>query len=660
MKFNIIKSDSEISVNFKKNTLNSYVFMPSAAYNGNRFNARYAQYPPMFKEEEFGVDREILITDVPRLSKNLPSKIELTSADMATPCFGLFDSESKSAFLIFLEISNSMIGFTFEEFEIESLLTISATPKREIIYRGNTLKTHIEPEYKDSILLESHVLSFDCDNIEVFFERFFTERKNYYKTKRNNILPFSKAFEMAEKKFNDMNYRDSQNYYGIGTPRNNKFQDWQSGWTGGGISSLPLLAFGNSITKERSVSTLDFAFKYQSKYGLFYGIVYNGKILHDCFEHYEEKYNFILIRKHADILFFILKHFIVMQNYKIDIPKHFDEHTKLAADALCDIFGRYGQIGHFVNAETGEIHIGGSSAGGIAPAALVLAYRRYGNKKYLETAEKLAKLYYTRDTKNGISTGGPGEILQSLDSESAFGMLESYIVLYEETKDIYWLNASKSMAYQCSSWVMSYDFTFPKTSEFGRLDIKTCGSVFANIQNKHSAPGICTLSASALLKLYRYTKDVKFLELVEDISAFTPQCMSRNGYRIHSWDAEPKPLPNGFICERVNTSDWEGPEKVGGVFNGSCWSETSQMLTYLEIPSIYIDKENLTLAVSDHINAKLIANNKLEITNPTEFNAQISILCDDYQSIDKDLGAVYYDKFKNITINSHQTITIDI
>ena len=42
-------------------------------------------------------------------------------------------------------------------------------------------------------------------------------------------------------------------------------------------------------------------------------------------------------------------------------------------------------------------------------------------------------------------------------------------------------------------------------------------------------------------------------------------------------------LPPGFICERVNMSDWEDYPCVGGVFNGSCWCETSNLLVLAEV-----------------------------------------------------------------------------
>lgn len=42
-------------------------------------------------------------------------------------------------------------------------------------------------------------------------------------------------------------------------------------------------------------------------------------------------------------------------------------------------------------------------------------------------------------------------------------------------------------------------------------------------------------------------------------------------------------MPQGFICERVNLSDWEGEEGIGSNIFGSCWSECSNLLTLAEV-----------------------------------------------------------------------------
>src|SRR5260370_5059067 len=107
--------------------------------------------------------------------------------------------------------------------------------------------------------------------------------------------------------------------------------------------------------------------------------------------------------------------------------------------------------------------------------------------------------YYEHYVKVGLSTGGPGDICQCPDSESSVGLLESCVVLYEMSGNRKWLQYASEMAHQCATWMVSYDFQFPEHSLFGRLGMHSAGAVFANAQNKHGAPGICTLSGSSLL-----------------------------------------------------------------------------------------------------------------------------------------------------------------
>ena len=113
--------------------------------------------------------------------------------------------------------------------------------------------------------------------------------------------------------------------------------------------------------------------------------------------------------------------------------------------------------------------------------------------------------------------------------------------------------------------------------------MKTVGSVFANVQNKHSAPGICTLSGDSLYKVSLWTGDERYLTLMKEITLTISQYMSREDRPIFSWDSPPRKLLPGIICERVNLSDWEGEKGVGGVFDGSCWCETSNLLVLAEV-----------------------------------------------------------------------------
>ena len=107
--------------------------------------------------------------------------------------------------------------------------------------------------------------------------------------------------------------------------------------------------------------------------------------------------------------------------------------------------------------------------------------------------------------------------------------------------------------------------------------------MFANVQNKHSAPGLCTASGDAIYKIYKYTGNEAYLELLRDIVFCIPQCVSTEKRPLFSWDREPRRMPVGWINERINTSDWEGALRIGEVFYGSCWCETSLLLSFSEI-----------------------------------------------------------------------------
>ena len=61
----------------------TYIMIPACAYDGNRFEAVHRQYPPMFTEEEFGLDVPVRMTEAPRLSREGDSFMDVTTGDMA-------------------------------------------------------------------------------------------------------------------------------------------------------------------------------------------------------------------------------------------------------------------------------------------------------------------------------------------------------------------------------------------------------------------------------------------------------------------------------------------------------------------------------------------------------------------------------------------------
>jgi len=246
----------------------------------------------------------------------------------------------------------------------------------------------------------------------------------------------------------------------------------------------------------------------------------------------------------------------------IPVSPGWEQGTQTVANAFVKTWKKYGQLGQYVNNITGELIIGGSTSGAITPAALILAARYYKNPEYKTVAGQIADYYYQNYVTKGLIYGGPGDALQNFDSESAYGMLESFTVMYEETGDKKWLDMAENMAMQYVTWVSSYDYKFPANCTLGKLGKKTTGVVWANTQNKHGAPGICTHSGASFLRLYRATGNPFYLDVLRDITRAIPQYLSTIENPIPS-------LQPGWICERVSTSDWL--EGIGELFSGSTW-----------------------------------------------------------------------------------------
>lgn len=88
----------------------NYVFAPAGMYSGNRFKSLPLEYPPIAVGNVDDVpDPEIVITDVPRLSREGESKIELMAGDLTKPLFGYFSPAKKKAFF-FLFTQQSFPG----------------------------------------------------------------------------------------------------------------------------------------------------------------------------------------------------------------------------------------------------------------------------------------------------------------------------------------------------------------------------------------------------------------------------------------------------------------------------------------------------------------------------------------------------------------------
>lgn len=624
-----------ITLEFEHWNRESYVFAPAAVYNGNRYRIGGTEYPPMLHEADgIGAGMETTITDVPHLNREGDGSIELLSGDMATPCFGVFDKAAQQGYLVYTthQTRFGYQGMIFREEGATASLEIQAPGVRQKMYAMMHSDLPSDDEgYSfnegDTVEIGLKIFSWKCLNFLMFYETFWKTRTCMQENRiMENSLPFSKVFELVEKKYIETQWNEVDEYLMIAPKGMGKFGDWQAGWVGGGMNSLAFLSDGNAVSAEMAEKTLTTVFtKLQTDKGYIVPIMFQGTSLGDDFCH-QEKTEILLIRKNADVLAFACRHILLKKARRQAVPEVWLEGVRKLADAFIRLWVRHKQWGQFVSTADDGIIMGGTACAGIAIGGLALCCQLFEEVKYIHVAQAAAEHYFSSYIREGLLNGGPGEILQCPDSESAFGLLDGLVTLYEITGEKKWLSYAVACGHQCASWCVTYDFSFPAASEFGRLDLKTTGSVYANVQNKHSAPGICTLSPLALLKLYRYTGDEGFLELCYEIAHNTGQYLSREGRPIFSWDG--KVLPSGWMCERVNMSDWEGKSSVGGVFYGSCWCEISALLTYSEIPGIWFMKDTGRLVVFDHVTAEVEAipgGWRLKVANPTGFDARVKL-----------------------------------
>jgi hypothetical protein len=509
--------------------------------------------------------------------------------------------------------------------------------------------------------LRFRILLFECADLLKLFDVFFEHRKDIcISYSITHTLPFSAAYRIIESKMNQAQWNSKYGYYMVGPEgESSVFEDWQAGWCGGGMNSLALLYNGSQLSRERADSTMNAIFSLlQNDNGFIIPIFSQGRRLGDGSD-LIKKNNVLLIRRNADLLVFTSRHILLKYQRREEVPESWLEGLRSLTDIFVRLWNRYGQFGQFIDMETEEILQGSTASAAIASGGLALAFKVLGDNIYLDVAKESARYYYDAFVKNGLLNGGAGEILQNCDSESAVGMMESFVILYETTKDRQWLLMAEGAAKICASWQVSYDFIFPAKSTFGRMGMRTSGSIYANVQNKHSSPGFCTLSGASLLELYRATGDQRYLSMCRETAHNITQYLSRLDCPILTWDE--KFLPAGWMNERVNMSDWEGMDRIGGVFYGGCWCETACMLTYAEIPGILFLSDCGEVIVIDHIDVTVSDATdcwKLSICNSTDFDADVKILIDSRDQFHVPLSQCISDLCKIVTVPKHGNMNL--
>lgn len=635
----------------------NYVMLPASVYNGNRCKLVDRGY-------NAGLDRKYLYKkNIPLMSVPIPqlspergavSRLEVNTCNMATPAMCFFSKEKKLGFILLTEQKTPFAdnGFIVEESKDRkrASFVISAPGVREKkpLFVGFTESPDRGVDFKagDQISLRIRLYAFEAANIPAVLEKFMEVRKAITGSNQpRDLIPFSQvASWMTERIDSRWHTGDEFQFY---CPEN---ADWISfGWIGGLMNTFPMLALGDGKHLDRVTRTFDFAIPLaQGDAGFFYGAInHDGKPFGR--ESYNEFPEIVLTRKNADVLYWMVKQFMLLkaQGKADKINPEWEKHIQRLADAFITTWKKNGQWGRMLNNKTGEVAEYNTSGGVMAIAGLALASAYYQDREYFRIAEEAADFYYQRDfVEQGMTTGGCADILQNADSETAAGLMTALMALYEISGNQRWLENSRDLAHLCATWTTSYDYELPEETELGRLGAKLAGIYWASTQNKHGAPGICTSSGDPLFKIYRATGNKRYADLMNDI--------------IHAHGESIR--PGGYTNERLTYCDAEHRGERGQHVTG--WNELNGFLMALEIPGVYLQTDNDRFYVFDHVKAEILNRDgevvTLSISNETKFDATVTIFAETSEEAQKPLGYTAFLNWPRVEIKKDDSLQISI
>jgi hypothetical protein len=621
----------------------AFVFMPSAAYDGNNFEMIDKNvWPLRFGNDIFPQDPMnpgITVRAIPSVNAGFNRMV----TDASTPLIAFFSKKQQQAFFLFCE-QDTVLGNNAFEAKIDGdcfELMLSCPTVRRKEHPG--LKILPAPDIAEgtqiSFKFQTHQIV--CRDFKEFYQYFFAIRKSFGKQPSfNNVISFSRTKELIIGNLNEVRWNEEFCFY-----RKIRGKDsFDVGHTGF-VEIAPLISDGDEQTRQRALKHLETVLASQLDSGFFSsGTVKDGKLVHS-YRFFDEGQ--AIVRDNGEMLYTLTKLLNLLNKLNIAYPASWDDSCLRLAEALHRLWEKYGQFGFLIDVLKAEIIIGSSSNGVATPAGLILAGQYFKRDDFIEIAKAAATQYYQRDLcERGFTYGGPADVCLTPDSESAFGFLESLITLYEYSGERIWLERAEHCAHLCASWTPSHAYNFRKGSTFDQLKIDCRGAVQANLQNQHGAPGICTFSGNSLLKLYRASGKVEYLEMLRDIAHNITQYFSSPERPILIRPTGEN-LPFGEASEKVRFQDFH--DQVGEISSAGGWVEMACLLSCVENPGIYYQPDSNYLLVLDHVEAQAI-NRKLHIKNVFDREIEVKVFIENSDDTKLPLGDLAHLNFIKVKL----------
>jgi hypothetical protein len=643
----------------------NYVLIPASVYNGNRNRIVSRGYcSGLDPRDYYRKDLPLTHADVPHLAKEkgTASKLEVNSSNAATPAVCIFDRRHSRGFILlaeqagrdgsgdFLRRADGEIldnAFAVEESADRARATvIVAAPgvrskKPEFMGFSGSLDRGVALKAGDKITLTLRLYSFAAADVPAVLDKFMSVRKALTGPNHpRNLLPASESLKwLAARIDNRWQVHPQVSFYGC------ENGNWlTTGWVAGLMNTFPMLALGDEPHRQRVAKTFDFGIKAQRKTGYLWYSIFPDEQCH----RFPFSADYCMARMSGDTLYWMLKQFALLkaQGHNKVIKPAWEDAMRKLADGLVATWKKHGQWGKLIHVETGDVVEYNTTGGAMCIGGLALASQYFNNPEYLAVAKQAADFYYQRDfVKLGQTTGACADILQNADSETAFAFTTALAALHDVTGDKAWLEKSRNLANLAATWTASYDYELPKFTALGKIGTRLAGAVWASTQNKHAAPGYCTGSGDALVKIYRMTGSPRYAELIRDIK------------RAHD-----EAFHGGGGTERLTYCDADSRGDNAPGSNG--WTECNGAMMDVEIPGIYLRTDIDRFYVFDAVEAKVVARDasgvQLEIHNPTKFAARVAIFAETAAKAQKPQGFVAFVHWPKVLVHAGATVRVHV
>jgi hypothetical protein len=610
-------SDAAVAVAFdlQRWQAENYLMVPAIVYNANRYPMIGNGYNPRYPEYMWhNKDLPLTFSRAPGLAlkPGQPGALELQTGNTACPAICAF-SQSLQRSLILLTHQKTRWGdngLILAEDAPQDTLRLAVTAPGVRRYRLGFGSLHPSGDrgatFKagDTVTLRFTFYSSPAQSIPDLLRRFMRVRKAVTgPTSPRNLTPMSQVLDLVGARIDRARWWEQGGYY---RPEN---ANWMvPGWVGGPMMPYVMLAKGDDLHARRAARSMDvIADRMAGKAGFYYwcyaGPYEGGALKQRGAKGQGWPAQVSMVRASADLLhwYFQVFHLYQALGREDEIKASWRAAARQLADGFVKLWEENGEFGQYVHVDTGKLWIYNSSAGVPAIGGLALASEYFNEPRYLAIAQSAAETYYRRDLYGqGLTAGHCGDISQDADAESAFGFCRALMTLHEKTGDRKWLRYACDVAALCSTWVQAYNYDFPPPSDFARLRIQVAGAVWASVQNKHAAPGVCTCACDCLFRLSRATGDAVYAELLRDIIHAHAEVLETPVRRTHG-------VGIGTCNERIQTSDAEGPAgrgKMHRAANG--WTEANAMLMAWRNPGIYLQTDTDQCYVFDHVTAKIL------------------------------------------------------